>query len=549
MLPNSLALILFASSAGILAVLYFTLYRRFKTLIQSDTTRESEVQGKLYETRLLDELHLRLGYSINTKNVLDAIIASFPKLLEYSAASYVLIEGSKIYYKSHLDESVSKKYVEKTKDLLLETLKNSNPSVIGTESIEEEISGSLLNGAHPQEIASSFDISLVVNTETVGILNVSSTKPNQYKKNDIDLITRIVDRAMNEISQLQQLLNHEKTKLEAMVENMRDGVVMIDDDFKILAVNPACLRVIEKTDVSNVSIFDVVGYFSKIFPLAQMISDVFDKGLAKSVNDVKFGTQYYDVLVVPVKTESSIDAVGVIIHDKTKEHELIALREDFTSMIVHELRAPLTVIMDTADLISKHSGELSSEQSTTLLNQMQTSSGGLLAIVNDLLDTAKLEAGKLELIKRPGDLNKLLSDQVNYFKHLAQKKGITLQAELDTSISEFGFDENKIKQVMNNLLSNAIKFTDEGYVRVQSKKLQSAVEVTVADTGAGISKENKQKLFNKFEQVGKSLSSEEKGTGLGLVITKGLVEAHGGEIHLQDNEPHGTKLVFTLPIS
>lgn len=548
MLPYIIGIVVSLSLAGAFFYLYYSELQKTKNLSKSRNSQSKEIEGKLFETELMDELHKRVGYSINTRGVLDTIVSSFPDFLQFSAASYVLLEGSKIYYKSHLEESVSKKFIEKTKDSLLEILKNSNPNVIGSESIEDEITGSLLNSSNAQDVKSSFNVTLTVDGETLGVLNVASTKANIYKKTDIALISRIVERAMNEITQLQALLNHEKSKLEAMVENMRDGIVMIDEDFRILSINPACLSMVGKNTPDNISIFDIVGYFSKAFPLAEMIAEVFETGLSKSVSDLKYNSKFYDVLVIPVKTGKKTDAVGIIVHDKTKEHELIALREDFTSMLVHELRAPLTVILDTADLMLKRSSELSSEQTTNLLNQIQNSTGSLLAIVNDLLDTAKLEAGKMEVIKRSDSINNLLKDQVNYFTHLAQKKGISIRSELDTELPDVKFDETKVKQVMNNLLSNAIKFTDKGEVVVRSQKLSDFVKIEVCDTGPGISAQDKEKLFNKFEQVSRSLSSEEKGTGLGLVITKGIVEAHGGKINIEDNKPQGTKLVFTLPI-
>ena len=549
MLPYILVAFFLLTTVVLALYIYLNVSKQ-RSVDSTQKYKNAQLQGQVFETKIWDELHSRLGYSIEIKPILDSIVNSFPSIIKYSVASYVLLEGSKVYYKSYLSESVSKAYLENTKNTLLDVLKSANPSVIGTESIEEEITGNLLSYSEGKgsKAMSSFDIALVTNQETIGVLNISSSKSGQYRREDVELITRIVERAMSEITQLEQLLNKEKSKLEVMVENMHDGVVMLDDDFKILTINPRCLRMIGKEPNTSITIFDVVGYFAKEFPLAEMIADVFEKGDSKSVADIQYDNVFYDVYVVPVKSGNTTSAVGIIIHDKTKEHELISLREDFTSMIVHELRAPLTVIMDTADLVNKRYDDLAKEQILSLLVQVQSSSTGLLNIVNDLLDTAKLEAGKLELIMKPGMVNKLLEDEVNYFKHLAGKKGIELAVRLDPAVREMVYDENKLKQVLNNLLSNAIKFTDSGSVIVSSKRLGSSIEISVADTGVGISKEDKVKLFNKFEQIIKPKSTGEGGTGLGLVITKGIIEAHGGEIRLLDNEPHGTNVVFTLPL-
>lgn len=551
MLPYILIIILISVILGIVLYLYFLSQSKLKQLQETCNITSVEYKGHAFETNFWDDLHYRLGYSIKSKDILDTIVDSFSNLFNYTIASYVLLEGSRISYKSHLNETVSKKHIDNIKARLLESLKNSNPTVIGTESIEEEITGRVFSGTHTNELLSSFDVAIIINEETLGFLNVSAFEKDQFSSVDISLVNRIIQRSMNEVTALERLLNQEKSKLEVMVGNMVDGVVLVDIDFRVILINSSFLSILGKDPGSEVTIFELVGYFSKVFPLADMLSQVFEKGVTQSVNDLKFDDKYYDILVVPVTTNRATEAVGIIVRNKTKEHELISLREDFTSMIVHELRAPLTVILDTADLIIKRSAQLTGEQTFTLLSQVQKSSGSLLAIVNDLLDTAKLEAGKLAVIKETANINTLLDEQVNYFVHLAKKNNITLTSELDLTLPLVAFDSAKIKQVMANLLSNAIKFTENGSIKVKSHIENKAKEIviSVSDTGVGISKDDKDKLFNKFEQVSRSLSSEEKGTGLGLVITKGIIEAHGGQIRIEDTVPHGTTIVFTLPIS
>lgn len=226
-------------------------------------------------------------------------------------------------------------------------------------------------------------------------------------------------------------------------------------------------------------------------------------------------------------------------------------REDYVAMMVHELRSPLSVIKGSADLVLREEKNLQEEQKYTLLSQIKESSNDLLEVVNDILDVSKIESGRLDIKKTKADLNRVLLDEANYYMALAREKEIEVETIFDDNIPEFEFDADRIKHVMNNLLSNALKFTDNGgQVTIKSRLVDDYhVEVSIADTGVGIPDDVKNKLFNKFVQMENRKNTKEKGTGLGLVITKGIIEAHGGSIWIEDNQPIGANFLFTIPIT
>jgi len=226
-------------------------------------------------------------------------------------------------------------------------------------------------------------------------------------------------------------------------------------------------------------------------------------------------------------------------------------REDYVAMMVHELRSPLSVIKGSADLVLREEKNLEEDQKFTLLSQIKESSNDLLDVVNDILDVSKIESGRLDIKKAKGDLNKVLKDEADYYMALAREKEIRVETILDENIPHFEFDADRMKHVMNNLLSNALKFSDNGGSVTITSRLTDEyhVEVCVADTGSGVPDDMKGKLFNKFVQMENRRNKKEKGTGLGLVITKGIIEAHGGSIWIEDNQPVGAKFMFTVPVS
>jgi len=226
-------------------------------------------------------------------------------------------------------------------------------------------------------------------------------------------------------------------------------------------------------------------------------------------------------------------------------------RDDYVAMMVHELRSPLSVIKGSADLVLREEKNLQEEQKYTLLSQIKVSASELLEVVNDILDVSKIESGRFEIKKRKGDLNKVLQDEAAYYMALARDREVGVETILSDKIPHFDFDEDRMKHVMNNLLSNALKFTGAGgKVTIVSNLIDNYhVEVAICDTGKGVPDDMKGKLFNKFVQMDNRKDSRDKGTGLGLVIAKGIVEAHGGSIWIEDNQPIGAKFLFTIPMA
>lgn len=246
-----------------------------------------------------------------------------------------------------------------------------------------------------------------------------------------------------------------------------------------------------------------------------------------------------------------VDEIARIKREEEVNERVQRSRDEFIAMLVHELRSPLSVIKGASDLVLKEAQKLTSEQIETLLSQIRSSSEGLLKIVNDMLDVSKMEAGKFDVDKSFENLNSVLKDEIDYYTSLAEVNELQLKSELDESIPRFNFDVNRIKQVMNNLISNSIKYTPKnGTIVVKSSNKKDHIQVSIVDTGIGIKEEDKPLLFHKYVGGGnhkKKMDGES--TGLGLVISKGIIEAHGGSIWYEDNKPKGAKFIFTLPIS
>ncbi len=223
-------------------------------------------------------------------------------------------------------------------------------------------------------------------------------------------------------------------------------------------------------------------------------------------------------------------------------------KSDFLANMSHELRTPLNAIIGFTELIlDLKFGDLNSLQEEYLGDVLQ-SARHLLSLINDILDLSKVEAGRLELELTEVDLQYVLLGSLVMIKERAMKHGIQLSTDLDLFPSTIIADERKLKQILYNLLSNAVKFTpDGGNVRLAAR-LTDQIEITVADTGIGIRQEDMERIFNPFEQVDGSVSRKYVGTGLGLTLTRRLVELHGGKIWVESRgDGKGSTFHFTIP--
>lgn len=221
-------------------------------------------------------------------------------------------------------------------------------------------------------------------------------------------------------------------------------------------------------------------------------------------------------------------------------------KSEFLASASHELRTPLNAIIGFSGILKKRMfGDLNEKQAE-YVEDIYTSGNHLLSLINDLLDLAKVESGRIELDLKQFDLPSALENSITLVRERANRHGILIDLAIDERLNSFMGDERKLKQIMLNLLSNAVKFTaDGGRIGVKAGPADSGVQISVSDTGMGIKPEDRQAIFEEFRQVGDDAHKRE-GTGLGLTLTKKLVELHGGRIWVESEVGKGSTFTFTL---
>lgn len=241
---------------------------------------------------------------------------------------------------------------------------------------------------------------------------------------------------------------------------------------------------------------------------------------------------------------------------KDRAEEADHLKSAFLATMSHELRTPLNSIIGfTGILLQELAGPLNPEQHKQL-EMVRGSSKHLLALINDVLDISKIEAGQMTISRGSFDLRKSIEKVVSIVKPLAEKKGLAMTTELAPQIGNLHSDARRVEQILLNLLNNAVKFTDHGSVTLQATPLAptpnappSAVRISITDTGIGIKPEDLEKLFQPFRQIDSGLARQHEGTGLGLAICRRLAELLDGEIDVTSEQGKGSVFAFTLPLT
>jgi PAS domain S-box-containing protein len=254
-------------------------------------------------------------------------------------------------------------------------------------------------------------------------------------------------------------------------------------------------------------------------------------------------------------------AEAAIQHTKDAAEAANLAKSQFLANMSHELRTPLNAIIGFSEMLADQTFGGMNDRQLKYSNNILNSGRHLLQLINDILDLAKVESGRLELVRDTFAVAKALSEVQTIVKTLANKKHISLEFDLASDLPALFADEAKFKQIMYNLLSNAIKFTPDGGKVFVTVAIQSEVggnsspageslRIAVADTGIGIKMKDQERVFNEFEQVDSSYGRQQQGTGLGLTLTKRLVEMHGGRIWVESEgvEGRGSTFIFLIPI-
>lgn len=371
-----------------------------------------------------------------------------------------------------------------------------------------------------------------------------------------------------EVKERTKQLKEEQLKLRASIDSLNVGFFIVDPGAEIVMINPVAKRILCFADhqhldgvivdakaVAECKMADIEMNLKATFDLRAQITLSIKQMKPIEFKNLAFENLFLHIYISPIViTEQKLTVIGavVLVEDITEAKVMERSKDEFFSIASHELRTPLTAIRGNTSMIKQFYGDqLKDEELKGMINDIHDSSIRLIEIVNDFLDVSRLEQGKIEYKKEAFDINGLAEEVVKEFQDIATEKKVYVKAEPGTKLPLVFADRNKVKQVLLNLAGNSVKFTETGGVVIKTAMEGSFVKVSVSDTGRGIPVANQALLFHKFQQAGSSLITRDttKGTGLGLYISKLMIEGMGGKIGLEKSEEgKGSTFAVTIPV-
>lgn len=497
----------------------------------------ASLEKRVSEMESLVQLGKSIHGSLELDNVLTNVVASAVELTGANEGRLMLVDdrGENLVLRASWDAQ-------------------GKQAVIKTEPVNDELALQVIMTGQPAKYAASnpgerkapastyglLYVPIFSNEQVAGVLGVINTQNKVlFTPHNELFVTVLADYAAISIrnARLFQDTEQERAKLDSAMTNVQDGVILIDQENRILLINPVARRVF------GLGFKDLIG-----LPLNRTIRDQGFNDQIESIraNPIKHHElafedgRVFNLQYTPIHDVGAVIAIEDITHLKMLDR----LKSDFIHTISHDLRSPLTAIMGYVELLERV-GPLN-EQQKTFVRHVQNSVTNITALVNDLLDLGRIEAG-FDQHKDIVSLETIVIHTIDNLQQQVKDKSLTLTSNVGGNIPNLRGNPIRLRQVVDNLLVNAIKYTPEGgQVVVNLHTQEDQIIFEVVDTGVGIPLADQAHIFEKFYRASNAPRGVQ-GTGLGLAIVKSIIESHGGRIWLESAVGQGTKFSVILP--
>ena len=530
------------------ALLVGTLYNVYESRISAELRTEAEYIVRALDT-MDDDLSFLRGLTLNNRITLispDGVVlydsaadeARMDSHAERPEVSDALVTGT----------GESKRYSDTLSDITTYyARRTANGNVLRIASTRSTLVGLFLDVA-PQIVVMMLMVaalSLLIArfsarqiVQPINELNLDEPLENDVYDELAPLLTRM-DRQRGQIRQQMHDLARAHADLNAIMQNMREGLVLIDKSNRIISINGSAMKV-----------FGVKGI---IAPEADLLTICRESSIIEIVKEAQQGRSddtvfvrgehTYRIFASPVLREEKVRAVVLLALDVSARYAAEASRREFTANVSHELKTPLTSISGYAEIIA--SGIAKNEDVPVFAGKIHAEAKRLVALVNDILDLSRLDEKQGLGNKENVPLLPMLKGLEESFRPIAQEKDIELRVEGSNATVE-GYP-TLLRELFHNLIDNALKYTPAGgHVTVALFQDGGHPICTVTDTGIGIPKEHQPHVFERFYRVDKSHSRQTGGTGLGLAIVKHVAEVHHADVKLESEPGKGTKMIVTF---
>ena len=361
---------------------------------------------------------------------------------------------------------------------------------------------------------------------------------------DTGKLVAAFNRMATSLTSMMGDLSGERNKLSAVMETMSDGVIVVDSSGDVELLNGAAATLFGVDPGVDPETPLSIGYDHELRQLVAACREAGEPQYAEII--LTEGRRTVSAVATPLDEEPG-GAVLVTLHDLTELRQVETSRREFVSNVSHELRTPLSSIKAMAETL-EGGGLVDPSINADFVQRIHIEADRMTTLVNDLLELTSLQSGQADMKAQQVDIASVIREEGSRYVQVAEGLGIEARVSLPEDLPKIVAQEDRMRQVVRNLLDNALKFTPEnGRIDISASTNHDVVEVRVSDNGLGIPPESLPHIFERFYKVERSRRNE--GSGLGLAIVKNIVQAYGGEVHVESREGEGSTFSFTLSVA
>ncbi len=488
----------------------------------------------------------RLVTKLEPGVILDEVVREAPTLVGADAAAIRLLEGEDLVVRAAAGAGVAG---------LVGTHASSGVGLLGDvvqarqpETADDARAAPQLGRGDPllaDTMASCVAVPMSGHSGAIhGILSVYGASPRVWRPDEVQALVALAAMASAALSNagLYQRVAEEKERSEAILGNIADGIVATDREGEIVLWNSMAEQ------ITGVPATEALGRRVSEVLQRDLSAGAGESAVERELSIVRGGKEVWLSVTEAVMRDTSRSVVGRIFafRDVSSERAVEQMKSDFVATVSHELRTPLTSIYGFAETLLRQDVAFGEEERETFLRYIASESERLIAIVDDLLNVARLEAGTLGLTVRPTDVARVVADTVEEVS--SSVDGHRFVVDLPEGGLLAAADPARLTEVVRHLVDNAVRFSpDGGTITIAGRRKSDAVELRVVDEGVGISPGDQQRIFTKFYRA--SDVGPATGTGVGLFLVRGLLAAMRGRIWVESQEGEGSSFVFELPVS
>lgn len=512
----------------------------------------SETQKAKEKTESYSNLNKELTATVDRDEFLNSVFDYFKLAFDFDKGMLASVKQKQFALKgiaeSHAKNFLTGDYLED----ILERLKSENHFVIKREAYTTEKGISI-------ETVYSYDLYAAVKNDKDEIELVLAVTRIGYPFADEEIAEMIVllgqlSIALSRIN-IYEDVQKERSLNESIVENVTEGLQLVSLEGDLLQANTKLMTLVNSESYKKGEIISKdtwIRDFTSNCVEADKVKTFFKKAVKPAAREVKSircqmkgdKARHIQIYTSPVFMESEKTGTIFMYRDITKEYEVDVMKSELVSTVSHELRTPLSSVLGFTEMLLMR--ELKPEKQKKYLETIFKEAKRLTNLINDFLDVQRIESGKQEYNMEALTINKVLIEVIETFRH---EKQHPIYLEDSANLTTVLADKDRLIQLFTNLISNAVKFSpDGGKIAIQIKNVDNQIVINVKDQGIGIPEEELSSMFTKFKRIDNSASKKIGGTGLGLAITKGIVEAHHGQISIESKENKGTTVRVAFPI-